>query len=174
MHSICSFRLCIKVLVLFIFKNLLKYLALVSGILTYMIELACRCGRVDCPPVPPCGMSPGHSAVGQSVPPPPPPPPPPSRPGALGSKLVRPMMGVATYPGRVREGGAPPAQPGGMGERCKLPHRGLGLRPRSKRFFCWKNSESYAKKAAFKMILNDIGLIIISHIVYTGTICGPD
>ena len=26
MHSICSFRLCIKVLVLFIFKNLLKYL----------------------------------------------------------------------------------------------------------------------------------------------------
>ena len=27
MHSICSFRLCIKVLVLFIFKNLLKYLS---------------------------------------------------------------------------------------------------------------------------------------------------
>ena len=38
------------------------------------------------------------------------------RPGALGLKLVRPVMGVATYLGRVREGDTPSAQLGGMGD----------------------------------------------------------
>ena len=36
------------------------------------------------------------------------------RPGALGLKLVRPVMGVATYPGRVRDGDIPSAQLGGI------------------------------------------------------------
>ena len=36
------------------------------------------------------------------------------RPGALGLKLVRPVMDVATYPGSVREGDTPSSQLGGM------------------------------------------------------------
>ena len=59
-------------------------------------------------------------------------------------------------------GGTPPTQLGGMRKRCKLPHRGLGLRPRKKRCFALKNSESYAKKRRPRS-----GLSNISQIVYT-------
>ena len=68
------------------------------------------------------------------------------------------VMGVATYPGRVRERGIPPAQPGGMGERCKPPHQGLGRSPRSKRFIALEKLRKLRKKSgvqeAFKMVPN--------------------
>ena len=100
-----------------------------------------------------------------------------SRPGALGLKLVRPMMGVVTYPGR---GVPPPAQAGGMGSTVSSSIGVWGGAPGANALLRWKNSESYAKKSgvqeAFIMVPNDISLIIISHIVYTRTICGrgPD
>ena len=65
-----------------------------------------------------------------------------------GPKLVRPIMGVVTYPGEDA-GGGHPSRP------AEFPHQGLGRGPRCKRFFVLEKLRKLRKKSggqeAFKI-----------------------